>query len=150
MQRSTSTKKRLSGPRVPSMCKSRSRTRLRVMSAYRTDRKTGSRLTCSWNESAFARSNERTRDVESNFARHESLRPRYQRPHHHEQRKNLLEAVSLDQKLNGKLGGQEAQKLHSRSIVVIVLCHSQIRQHIVRQCIGYVSSVKLESEEHQA
>jgi hypothetical protein len=88
---------------------------------------TQSRLTGSRNETTLARSDQRACDVKSNLARHESLRPRHQRPHHHEQRQNLLETVSLDQKLNRKFGSQKTQKLHRRSIVVIVLCHAQIR-----------------------
>ena len=83
-----------------------------------------SRLTGTRNETTLTRSDQRARNVESDFLVHESLCPRNQRLHHHEQREDLLEAISLDQKLDWELSSQETEELHRGSVVVVILVHS--------------------------
>lgn len=60
-----------------------------------------------------------------------------------------LEAIPLDDDLEGELCAQEAHKLNSRSIVVDVLVDTEILQEVVRQSVGEVATIELQTNEHE-
>lgn len=45
----------------------------------------------------------------------------------------MLEAISLDQKLDREFGSQETEELHRGSVVIVVLVHSQVIEKLVGQ-----------------
>jgi hypothetical protein len=103
------------------------------------------KLTGSRNKTTLASSDQSARDIEASLVRHKSLGPGHQRPHHHEQRKNLLKAISLDKKLDRELRSQETQELDSCAVVIIVLIHVQVVQELIGQGVRHISAVELEA-----
>ena len=51
----------------------------------------------------------------------------------------MLEAISLDQKLDREFGSQETEELHRGSVVVVVLVHSQVIEKLVGQGVRDVA-----------
>lgn len=51
----------------------------------------------------------------------------------------MLESISLGQKLDRELSGQEAEKLYCGSVVVIILVHSQVIEEFVCQGVRDVA-----------
>ena len=69
-----------------------------------------------WNKAPFASADQRTSDVERGAVVDEGLCPRYSRPHHHEDWKDVLEPITLRNHLDWELRSKKAHQLNSKTI----------------------------------